>query len=199
MKNIISVILVIILILLLVYIYYKTKPIKSILFIGDSNTNASFSYADQLKKLNPELRIKKIVKDGATTDWMLQELKNELKQNKYDAVSILGGSNDIYSSGQINSTKINLNEMYFVSKLNGSKVIAVTPPNKDFYVNKTDQKQKLLYELNDWIKSNIYKDYFFNFWEITKNPNFFTSSDGYLHPQAQAHVILANMILKLTK
>lgn len=199
MKNAISVIVIIILILTLIYVYYKTKPIRSILFIGDSNTNAGFSYADQLKKLNPELRIKKIAKDGATTDWMLQELKNELRQNKYDAVSILGGSNDIYALGQINSAKNNLNEMYKVSKLNGSKVIAVTPPNKDFYVNKTESKQQLLYELNNWIKSNIYKDYFFNFWEITKNPNFFTSSDGYLHPQASAHGILANMILKLTK
>lgn len=188
-------ILLIIVIAYLVYRYYqKTKPIKSILFIGDSNTVANFSYADQLQKLRPDIQIKKIAQNGATTDWMLQQLQNELRINKYDAVAILGGSNDIYGKGEIETAKSNLNQMYLLAKENGSKVIAVTPPNKDYYVGVTEQKQVLLQQLVNWIMFNPLKDYFINFYNITKNKNFFIADDGYLHPQANAHWILANTL-----
>lgn len=37
----------------------KTGAIKSILFIGDSNTAANFSYADQIASLYPNIKVKK--------------------------------------------------------------------------------------------------------------------------------------------
>lgn len=191
-NNIIYLILLIILVYLGYNYYQKNKKIKSILFIGDSNTVAPFSYADQLKQINPSITIKKIAQNGATTDWMLSQLENELRLNKYDAVAILGGSNDIYGKGEIESAKSNLNKMYLLAKSKGSRVIAVTPPNKDYYVGVTEQKQQLLYQLVNWIMFNPLKDYFINFYNITKDKSFFTSADGYLHPQANAHNILAN-------
>lgn len=165
--------------------------VKSILFIGDSNTVASWSYADQLRKQFPNLKIKKIAKVGKKTDWMKKQLSDELKSgNKYDLVAILGGSNDIYALGKNDSAKINLNEMYKMIRNSGSKVLAITPPNKDFYTKKTDQKQKSLFDLVDWIKGNNNADYKIDFHKITADRKYFSSSDGYLHANASAHKIL---------
>ena len=168
------------------------KPIKSILFIGDSNTVASYSYADKLKNMFPGLSIKKIAQVGEKTDWMYKQLIDELNKSSYDLVAILGGSNDIYALNSIDSAKENLNNMYRFAKSKGSQVLAITPPNKDFYVNKTDQKQVLLDSLNDWIKNNPNKDYFVDFHKITDDKSFFSSADGYLHANSNAHDILAN-------
>ena len=67
----------------MIYFYKKSKQgsnIKSILFIGDSNTTSNFSYADQIKKSFPDINIKKIAKVGEKTDWMKSQLDNELKK-----------------------------------------------------------------------------------------------------------------------
>jgi len=166
--------------------------IKSILFIGDSNTAANYSYADQLKKIYPNLKIKKIAKVGEKTDWMKTQLANELKNNKYDLVAILGGSNDIYALGKTDAAKRNLDEMYKMIHDSGAKVLAITPPNKDFYVKKTEQKQNLLSDLVNWIKSKSNIDYVADFYSITKDKKFFSPSDGYLHANSSAHKILTD-------
>ena len=195
-KNIIIIGVVTILVLgVVIYVISRKgksdKPVSSILFIGDSNTKAPFSYADQLAKNYPSLRIKKISQNGANTDWMFNQLNSELQNKKYDVVAILGGSNDIYGASRTDLAKRSLDAMYKLAKARGSKVIAITPPNKDFYTNKTEQKQALLYDLVGWIKSNKNVDYVVDFHRITNNKSFFNSSDGYLHAQAPAHSILA--------
>lgn len=172
----------------------KVKDIKSILFIGDSNTAANYSYADQLKKMYPNLIIKKISKVGEKTDWMKTQLENELNNNKYDAVAILGGSNDIYALGKTDSLKSNLDEMYKMIHDKRAMVIGITPPNKDFYVNKTTQKQNLLSDLVNWMKKDNNIDYLFDFHNITADKKYFSSSDGYLHANSAAHKILADEI-----
>ena len=84
--------------------------------------------------------------------------------------------------------------MYKLSHSKGAKVIAISPPNKDFYTNKTDQKQILLSDLVNWMGNNKNVDYFIDFHKITNNKNLFSSSDGFLHPQGNAHAILQNEI-----
>lgn len=168
------------------------KKIKSILFIGDSNTAANYSYADQLKKLYPNLKVKKIAKVGEKTDWMKTQLANELKNNKYDIVAVLGGSNDVYSLGKTDATKRNLDEMYKMIHDSGAEILAITPPNKDFYVKKTEQKQNLLSDLVNWMKGNKKIDYLVDFHNITADKKFFSSSDGYLHANSSAHKLLMN-------
>ncbi len=168
--------------------------VKSILFIGDSNTAANYSYADQLKKLYPNLKIKKVAKVGEKTDWMKNQLINELNGNHYDMVAVLGGSNDIYALGKDDSAKKNLDEMYNLIHSKGSKVLAITPPNKDFYTKKTDQKQKALFDLVDWMKGNKKIDYLVDFHEITADKKYFSANDGYLHANSSAHKILTDDI-----
>ncbi|MBC7412364.1 MAG: hypothetical protein H7331_07910 [Bacteroidia bacterium] len=173
----------------------KNNSITSILFIGDSNTATPFSYADQLAKKFPTIRMKKIALIGAKTDWILAQLKSELTKNKYDLVCVMGGSNDIYALSKIDNAEQNLNSIYNISHQNGAKVLAITPPNKNFFIKRTDLKQKLLFSLINWIKSNQNTDYFVNFWDITNNKSFFTVADGFLHAQSPAHKILANTII----
>lgn len=176
-----------------------SKKITSILFIGDSNTAASFSYADQLQKQFPNLKIKKIATSGEKTDWMLEQLKKELALNKYDLVAILGGSNDIYALDSITAAQANLTAMYKLVHQYGAKVLAVTPPNHNWYINATAHKQTILQQLVAWIMSNPNADYKINLWDITNDKRFFTEADGYLHAQAPAHKILADKTTQLLK
>lgn len=176
-----------------------SSKISSVLFVGDSNTVANFGYADQLQKLYPALRIKKLALNGAKTDWMLQQLQAELAKNKYDAVAILGGSNDVYALDSITSAKVNLTAMYNLARANGSQVLAVTPPNHNWYINDTAHKQQILKELVTWIMSNPLPEYKINFWDITNDKRFFNQGDGYLHAQAPAHKILADKTAQLLK
>lgn len=171
----------------------KVKPgtIKSILFVGDSNTAANFSYADQLKKQYPGLKIKKIAQNGANTAWMKQQLTAELNNNRYDAVCILGGSNDVYGGVKLATTQANLTYMYNLAHTKNAKVIAISPPNKNFYTNKTVDKQKTLLELEYWLAHNPKTDYFIDFYTLTNNKALFTATDNFLHPQTPAHKILA--------
>jgi lysophospholipase L1-like esterase len=68
------------------------------LFVGDSQTNTmATNYVAQLKNLVGFTKFKIVQKDGATTDWILAELKKELTANPtYDYVVIWGGYNDMY-------------------------------------------------------------------------------------------------------
>jgi hypothetical protein len=170
----------------------KSNQIKSILFLGDGNNLADFSYVNKLEKLFPNIFVKKIAKEDATTEWMSEQLRDELKKYKYDVVAILGGSNDVYDLGKIDRAKKNLDEMYNFAHTLGSKVIAITPPNKDFYEKRTDEKQTLLSDLVDWIMSNKKADYKIDFHKITNDKSFFSKADGYLHPQSNAHKLLAD-------
>ena len=194
---------IIVILILLATIFFLSKgksilrvktPVKSILAVGDSNTFANFSYADQLQKQFPGIKIKKIAQNGANSSWMKSQLQQELQNNKYDVISILCGSNDIYGGVNLNTTKSNLDYMYQLSHSKGAKVIAISPPNKDFYTNKTDQKQSMLSDLVNWMSNNRNIDYFIDFHEMTNNKNLFSSADGYLHPQSGAHTILENQI-----
>lgn len=172
------------------------QKVNSILFIGDSNTAANFSYADQLQKMYPQLRIKKIALSGAKTDWMLPQLQQELAKNKYDVVAILGGSNDIYALDSISAAQQNLTAMYDLAHANGAQVLAVTPPNHNWYTLATPHKQQILTDLVNWVMSNPNADNKINFWNITNNKDFFTPADGYLHAQTPAHKILANQVVQ---
>lgn len=170
---------------------------KSILFIGDSNTALPYSYANKLQSEHPNLRIKNISKIGAKTDWMLSRLQDELKNNKYDFISILGGSNDIYALDSIDSAKKNLDDMYNLAKKNGSKVVAISPPSHNFFKRATEHKKKIQEDLMSWIANNKNKDYFINFYGMTNDKSLFSPKDGYLHAQEPAHINLSKKISSL--
>jgi lysophospholipase L1-like esterase len=164
---------------------------STFLFIGDSNTKASFSYADQLKKFCPDSNIKKIAENGKTTKWMFDELMKEYKSGrKYDVISILGGSNDISGGRPLDEIERNLNSIYYLAKRFSNVVVAVAPPNKAFYPNYTDEQRKKLDDLTKWISKNPEPDYFIDFYNITNRKDFFLADN--LHPNTNAHNVLAS-------
>lgn len=161
----------------------KSNQIKSILFLGDGNILADFSYVNKLEKSFPNIFIKKIAKEDATTEWMSEQLRDELKKYKYDVVAILGGSNDVYDLGKIDRAKKNLDEMYNFTHTVGSKVIAITPPeDSSKSKNKTEEKL-LLSDLVDWIMKNKVADYKIDFHSISNT-----------NKKNEAHELLADKI-----
>lgn len=124
------------------------------LFVGDSLTAYTQSYADQLKSICPQLRYTKVAKSGEKTDWMLTQLHNTLQTEKPDVIIIWGGVNDIYARNSIALAKQNLTAMYDLAKSAGAKVVAVTIIPTRTYKNATDKTVSLSNELNTWIKGN---------------------------------------------
>lgn len=127
---------------------------KRFLFIGDSLTEYSNSYADQLSAICPNINIKKISKVGEKTDWMLSQLQNELNNNTYDVITIWGGVNDIYASNSIGNAQQNLQNMYDLASRSGAKVVALTVIPTATYNVSDNQKVRLTKDINNWIISN---------------------------------------------
>ena len=181
----------------LVYAYRKEikKMFKfgcddSFLFIGDSTSAGSFSYADLFKKECPDARITKIAKSGAKTSWMLDELKKELEQKKYDVITILGGSNDIFGNLSITEAKKNMNEMFELAKKNGARVISISPPSKLYSTTATDKHRKLITEWEEFLKTHPIPGKYIDLAKLVQEEKYFASDKQHITPEA--HTVLAD-------
>ena len=175
----------------------KLDPNGNMLFIGDSYTAGSNSYADQLKAMYPGLNITKIASVGQKTDWMLQNAASAIQSGNYEAVFILGGINDIYATNRIDTAENNLQAMYDMAKNAGSKVIGVTVNPTDFYPPYDATKGQLTDSLNSWIMNNGTLDAAVDFNAMLKsggkqNLSLFNSDN--LHANTQGHGLLASNI-----
>lgn len=167
----------------------------SYLFLGDSTTANSNGYVEKIQKAFPDAKIKKIAGVGEKTGWMLSKLKDEIsKGNKYDVISTLGGSNNIFGDLRIDKAESDLDEIYSLAKKMGAKVVAITPPNKSFFHNTTDKHRQLISDFNKWIKSNKKVDIFIDLDKLSNNKNLFASD--YQHINNAGHEILAKEYLK---
>lgn len=167
----------------------------SFLFIGDSTTANTNGYVEKIQSKFPNAKIKKIAKVGQKTDWMLDQLKQELSNgSKYDVITFLGGSNDIFSTLRIDKAESNLDDMYTLAKKNGALVVAITPPNKAFYPNTTDKHRQLISDFNKWIKSNKKIDVIVDLNNIVNKKELFASD--FQHINNKGHEILAENYLK---
>ena len=97
-----------------------------VLFVGDSQTKNPDSYANKLIK-SGIVTGKVIAENGLNTKKMLSELKSELKNNKYDIISIMGGGNDGGSNSPDGAIS-NLTDMYEIVKNSGAEIIAISNP-----------------------------------------------------------------------
>ena len=172
------------------------KKILKLLFVGDSNTDNTYSYADKIKKRFPNITVEKVAKHGEGTKWMVENLENKLKDNTYDIITFLGGSNDVYGGNvPLQTTKNNILKIRQMIKDNGAKAILVTPPNKKFFPENTAEKLKKLDDLIAWEKQQDF-DSVIDFHEITDKIDLFSSD--FRHPNSDAHVILADVFVKST-
>jgi len=173
----------------------KKKKLK-LLFVGDSNTDNKYSYADKVKARFPNYEVRKVAKGGQGTKWMIENLEKDLKENKYDIITFLGGSNDIYGGAvPLQTTKENILKIRQMIKDNGAKAVLVTPPNKKFYPKNTTEKLKNLSDLITWEKQQDF-DLIIDFHDMTDKLDLFNTD--LRHPNSDAHVILADVFVKST-
>lgn len=167
----------------------------SFLFIGDSTTANTNGYVEKIQSKFPNAKIKKNAKVGAKTDWMLEQLKQELATgNKYDVATFLGGSNNIFGTLRIDKAESDLDEMYSLAKKNGALVVAITPPNKSFFPNTTDKHRQLISDFNKWIKANKKVDVVVDLNNLVDKKELFASD--FQHINNKGHEILAENYLK---
>ena len=184
---------------------YRLLGSKKLLFVGDSNTDNDWCYANQIKELFPLYTIHKVAKWGEKTGWMLANLEKWLKNTntKYDVIALLGGSNDIYGGIPLEQAKENITRIKKLIEDSGAKSMIITPPSKKFFPGKDAEKEKDLAALIRWEKAQNF-DYFIDFNEITSkspvdanNKPIWFHSD-LRHPNRIPHGILAKEYLRLT-
>jgi len=171
------------------------KKKMKLLFIGDSNTDNNYSYADKIKATFPNIEVHKIAKVGKGTQWMIDNAEKDLKDNKYDIITLLGGSNDIYGGVPLQTTKDNILKIRKMISDNGARAVLVTPPNKKFYPKNTTEKLKNLEDLIAWEKQQDF-DSIIDFYSMTDKLDMF--NPDFRHPNSDAHVILADVFVKST-
>jgi lysophospholipase L1-like esterase len=172
----------------------RVKCSNSFLFIGDSNTAGSSSYADKFMSYCKNPKNKKIAKSGAKTSWMLPQLSSELKKNKYDVVTILAGSNDIFAKLSISEAKANMDKMLKLAKSTGAKVVVVTPPYKGHFSKTTKKHWDLIKEWNSYLKNHKTPIKFIDFSKIVQDKSLFSSDNQ--HVNSKGHQVLADAYLK---
>jgi|688.fasta_scaffold09663_5 hypothetical protein len=84
----------------------------NVLFVGDSlSAGPDYTWNYLLAKSHPEWNSTHLSKGGKRTSWMLDSLRNELKNKKYDLVFIYGGTNDMFSLVSPNEALGNIQKM----------------------------------------------------------------------------------------
>lgn len=110
--------------------FFGKKLPTSMLFVGDSIT--TIEYKGQPVKTNypyllmqdlgkKGIKIDVLAEGGKRTDWMLANLTEKLKTNKYDRIYIYGGVNDMFSAVSKEKALSNLQQMVDLSKKNGAE------------------------------------------------------------------------------
>jgi len=106
------------------------QPVGSVLFVGDSITAIEYkgkpvtwTYPNIVKKeLAPKnVKVDVVAEGGRRTDWLLTNLTEKLKTNKYDRVYIYGGVNDMFSSTTKQTALQNVQKMVDLIKSKGGE------------------------------------------------------------------------------
>jgi lysophospholipase L1-like esterase len=112
----------------------KSKTANSILFVGDSITAIEYNgkpvtwtYPNIVKKeLAPKnVKVDVVAQGGKRTDWLLTNLTEKLKTNKYDRVYIYGGINDMFSSTTKQTALQNVQKMVNLIKSKGGEAYVI--------------------------------------------------------------------------
>mgnify|MGYP003650058626 CR=1 FL=1 len=165
----------------------STKKLR-VLFVGDSQTAANWSYAKILLR-NKLIDGKIVAKNGASTSAVLRMLSDNLT-NKYDVVSIMAGGNDGAAKTPIVAIK-NFEAMFALVRSFGAKLIVVTNPSKQFIDTDDTYYRKGGYPSNDkiakWLNTQTSADVVIN----TQNFDKVDFTKDHVHLDADAHKEIA--------
>jgi peptidoglycan hydrolase-like protein with peptidoglycan-binding domain len=122
----------------------------NVLFVGDSQTAAPWSYANTLIK-SGRVTGDIVAKNGASTSAVLQMLRSNIS-DEYDVVSIMAGGNDGASPTPLNAIE-NFKSMFQIVNQHGAKLVVVTNPTKRFIQPGDSYYKKQGYPSNDKISN----------------------------------------------
>ena len=129
--------------------FFGKKLPKSMLFVGDSitaiennGTPVTFTYPNLLKKeLEPKgIKIDVLAKGGKRTDWLLENLTEKLKSNKYDRIYIYGGINDMFSAVTKDKALQNVQDMVDLSIKNGAEPYVIVGYDAEKFMDENKLK-----------------------------------------------------------
>jgi lysophospholipase L1-like esterase len=168
----------------------QTEPKKlRVLFVGDSQTAAKYSYAYNILR-SGVVSGAIAAKNGASTAWILQKVKANADK-KYDVITIMGGGNDGAAKTADAAIK-NLSDAYNIAKQSGARVIAISNPTKQFVVQGDKYYSPSGYPSNDaiarWVNAQ-------NISDVTIDTNSYGQrafGKDHVHLNPDAHISLAN-------
>lgn len=114
--------------------FFGKKKLKSLLFVGDSITAVEYNgkpvtsaYPNVIKKeLEPKgVKVDVLAESGKGTDWLLTNLTEKLKTNKYDRIYIYGGINDMFSGVSKQRALQNVQKMVDLIKSKGAEPFVI--------------------------------------------------------------------------
>lgn len=160
----------------------QQAPKLRVLFVGDHQTKANWSYANQL--INSGFVNGKVVGwTNATTSQLYRILKVNLSK-RYDVVSIMGGDAD--GTGDAQSAISNLEKCYSLAKKYGAEVVAISNPTKIYLEPQDKYYDDSMYVNNDiisqWVTSQTKSDVTIN--TLTFGKNSFTKNNYILNASA---------------
>ncbi len=188
--------------------WWKTsasKKVNSILFVGDSITAAPYSYSALIKDKFPGKKVDILAKGGMRTQWMLDNLKTQLKNNRYDRVYIWGGVNDMFSAVSFDKALANIQEMVDMVRAQGGNPYVITGYNSKQFMDDdklkptsyVPTKEGMIALKNRYIQyQSLIPSRIKNATivpEFTLSPT--NSTDG-IHPSAAAHKSIADTLSK---
>lgn len=141
-------------------LFEQEEPKKlRVLFVGDSQTAAKFSYAYNILRSGVVTGAIS-AKNGASTAWILQKVKANADKN-YDVITIMGGGNDGAAKSADAAIK-NLSDAYQIAKQSGAQVVAISNPTKKYVVQGDKYFKSSGYPSNDaiakWINTQRISD-----------------------------------------
>ena len=160
-----------------------------VLFVGDSQTAADWSYARILirsKQIDGTI----VAKNGASTSAILTMLQNSLS-DKYDVVSIMGGGNDGAAKSPVTAIR-NFEAMFDMVRNVGAKLVVVTNPTKSFVQPGDVYYKKGGYpsndKISDWLQTQTSADVIIDTGDFTE----IDFTKDHVHLDSDAHKKIAS-------
>ena len=193
----------------------KNNNPKKILIAGDSQSaiqtssgkKITHTYPNLLIKNLPNVKIDVLAIGGKTSDWLLKNLPNQLKKEKYDRIYIYIGGNDTSNKSiKLETTLSNIQKMVDLSNDNGADVFVnlgykVEGKFGNINILPVGRPANLLKKKEDWIPyiekrkelqklipQKIKNATFIPIYDLESK-----TSDG-IHPSSSGHKIVAEKV-----